>query len=285
MEWPDDEVIAGDSDEEIELPEPEVDLELGGQSRPRRKASALSRSSIDDPLLTRRDSARTDGSSYGHAGRVHQKIYIVTEDLTIVATGFTTSTIGSAIYMVVCVFTLGFGYLLLRWLPRWRIRLVGSPSPLRDCTWVAIEVSLLFGRNRSKSSTKAGQNQWGEMTVHDIKKQRYGQSLSTVFGSQEKPLVQDYEEDEDPVIAHLRYLDYRYIRFCYHPLKDKFVLNNNWKDPAWTDVRAMRTGIDGDEKENRELVFGKNLIDIQEKSITQLLFDEVSSLFLHRERL
>ena len=279
-EWPDDEAIVDDSDEEVEFPELEVDLEAGERPRPRRKTSALSRSSIDDPLLARRDSARTDASGYGHAARVSQKIYIITEDLTIVATGFTTSTIGSAIYMVICVFTLGFGYLLLRWLPHWRIRLVGSPTPLRDCTWVAIEVSLLFGRNRSKTSAKAGQNQWGEMTIHDVKKQRYGQSLSTVFGSQEKPTVRDYDEDEDPVITHLRCLDYRYIRFCYHPLKDKFILNDNWKDPAWTDVRAMRTGIDGDEKENRELVFGKNLIDIQEKSITQLLFDEVRTLFL-----
>ncbi|KAI9786820.1 MAG: hypothetical protein M1839_005051 [Geoglossum umbratile] len=289
-EWPDDEAIVDDSEDEgAESPELELDLELAEQARPRRKASALLRSSVDDPLLARQDSARTDASGYGHAGRVSQKIYIVTEDLTIVATGFTTSAIGFAIYMLICVFTLGFGYLLFRWLPRWRIRLVGSPSPLRDCTWVAIEVSLLFGRNRSKTSAKVGQNQWGEMTVHDIEKQRYGQSLSTVFGSREKPPVRDYDEDEDPVITHLRCLDYRYIRFCYHPLKDKFILNNNWKDPAWTDVRAMRTGIDGDEKENRELVFGKNLIDIREKSTTQLLFDEafhpfyvfqIASLFL-----
>lgn len=37
----------------------------------------------------------------------------------------------------------------------------------------------------------------------------------------------------------------------------------------------MRVGIDGDEKENRELVFGKNLIDIKQKTIPQLLVDEV----------
>ncbi|KAH0538608.1 hypothetical protein FGG08_004809 [Glutinoglossum americanum] len=273
-EWPDDEVVVDDSEEEVESPEPDIDLESGVRSQARRKSSAYSRSSVDDPLLARQDSARTDASGYGHAGRVSQKIYILTEDLTIVATGFATSTIGYTVYLVICFLTLGFGYLLFRWLPRWRIRLVGSPVPLRDCTWVAIEVSLLFGRNRSKTSAKAGQNQWGEMTIHDVKKQRYGQSLSTVFGSREKPLVRDYDEDEDPIITHLRSLDYRYIKFCYHPLKDKFVLNSNWKDPAWTDVRAMRVGIDGDEKENRELVFGKNLIDIQEKSVVQLLFDE-----------
>jgi|HubBroStandDraft_4_1064222.scaffolds.fasta_scaffold407481_2 hypothetical protein len=65
------------------------------------------------------------------------------------------------------------------------------------------------------------------------------------------------------------------MRFCFHPLRDKFVLINSWKDPSWTDVKIIRAGIDGDEKEKRELVFGKNLIDIQEKSVLQLLVDEV----------
>lgn len=65
------------------------------------------------------------------------------------------------------------------------------------------------------------------------------------------------------------------MRFSFHPLKDKFVLSNSWKDPAWTDVKSIRAGLDGDEKEIRELVFGQNLIDIKQKTIPQLLVDEV----------
>jgi cation-transporting ATPase 13A3/4/5 len=65
------------------------------------------------------------------------------------------------------------------------------------------------------------------------------------------------------------------MRFSFHPLKDKFVLCNSWKDPAWTDVKSIRAGIDGDEKEKRECVFGKNMIDIKQKTIPQLLVDEV----------
>ena len=53
------------------------------------------------------------------------------------------------------------------------------------------------------------------------------------------------------------------------------MLCNSWKDPAWTDVKSIRAGIDGDEKEIRERVFGKNLIDIKQKTIPQLLVDEV----------
>ena len=105
--------------------------------------------------------------------------------------------------------------------------------------------------------------------------QEYGRSLSTVFGSPENKYVVSYDEDDDPILDDLRIIDYRYMRFSFHPLKDRFVLCNSWKDPAWTDVKSVRAGIDGDEKENRELVFGKNLIDIKQKTIPQLLMDEV----------
>lgn len=91
------------------------------------------------------------------------------------------------------------------------------------------------------------------------------------------------------MLEDLRILDYRYIRFSYHPLKDKFVLTNSWKDPTWINVKSIRAGIDGEEKEHRELVFGQNQIDIKQKSIPQLLVDEafhpfyvfqIASLFL-----
>lgn len=99
-----------------------------------------------------------------------------------------------------------------------------------------------------------------------------------MFGTADKhyPLTDD-DYDDDPLIETLRILDYRYIRFSYHPLKDKFVLINSWKDPAWTDVRSVRAGIDGDEKEIREVVFGRNIIDIEQKTVPQLLMDEVWS--------
>lgn len=61
-------------------------------------------------------------------------------------------------------------------------------------------------------------------------------------------------------------------------MKDRFVLSNSWKDPAWTDVKSIRAGIGSDEKENREHVFGKNIIDIKQKTIPQLLVDEVRIL-------
>jgi cation-transporting ATPase 13A2 len=47
--------------------------------------------------------------------------------------------------------------------------------------------------------------------------------------------------------------------------------NKNWKDPAWNNVKNLRTGLDGDEKSYRQAVFGDNVIDIEEKTPMQIL--------------
>ncbi|RYC55597.1 hypothetical protein CHU98_g10610 [Xylaria longipes] len=193
-----------------------------GYAMHRRRSSTQSRSSVHARLL-RTDSALTDASGRVY-GRTSQKLHIVSEDLTIVIAGFRTGRVGYLAYILLCLLTLGLAYLLLRWLPRWQVKLIGEPCPLRECQWVVLE------------------NQW---------------------------------DDGDPIINELQTLDYRYVRFFFHPLKDKFLVCNGWKDPSWTTVRTLRTGIDGDEKDERERVFGPNLIDIEQKSIPQLLVDEV----------
>ncbi|KAF8477462.1 P-type ATPase-like protein [Kalaharituber pfeilii] len=250
-------VLADGSDDEYEYAPSEADLETGGfeGTSIRRKSSQLRRDSVEDPLLERRDSIKSD-SGYRGTKRSTQKIYIMTEDLTIVAAGFTTSRVGSIILIVLSIATFGAVYLLTRWIPKWRIRLVGKPAPLQSCDWIVIE------------------NQWNELSVHHVEKRRYGLPLSSVFGESETPLPMDIDEDDDPVLPYLRYIDYRYIRFCYHPLLDKFLLNNSWKDPSWINMKKLRQGIEGGDKDYRSLVFGKNVIDIEEKSVTQLLIDE-----------
>lgn len=261
-EWSVDQAVIDEEDEDTDIGKQpgenvEYDLESGIISSQRRKSSGFSKSTAEEPLLHRNDSTKTDASGFGRGARSSQKIYVVSEDLTIVVAGFTTKPLGLILYLTFCALSLGLGYLILRWLPRWRVRLTGSPKPLRECNWVVVE------------------NQWGEFMVQDIVTIQYGHVTSTVFGLREKksfPL--DYDEDDDPIMTHLRFLDYRYISFCFHPLKDNFVLCSDWKDPDWTDVKLIRAGLDSDERHRREQVFGKNQIDIKQKSIPQLLVDE-----------
>lgn len=250
----DEEIESGDAerrslDPENTFMEPDMDddddLERGSQRVTRRRlSSGVSRSSrmtkssrgsaspgrrsVDRPLLRRNTSAGSDTSGHRSGGRTNQKIYIHAEDMTIVVAGFKTSMIGFALYVCVCVLTGGLGYLIFRWLPKWYVSFTGRPAPLGKCDWVVVE------------------NQWGEMAVQDLKVLEFGNSMSSVFGQGSKGKMQDFDEYDDPIMDELRILDYRYLRFCYHPVKDKLVPGNTWQDPAWTDVTAVRAGIDSD---------------------------------------
>jgi cation-transporting ATPase 13A3/4/5 len=107
----------------------------------RSRQSPYRRSSVEDPLLPRRSlSVGSTDREWSGDGRVKQRIYIASEDSTIAITGFTTTTIGAALYYFLCTSTFGFAFLLFRWLPKWRIRLLGRPSPLSMCQWVVVEV-------------------------------------------------------------------------------------------------------------------------------------------------
>lgn len=245
----------GDEDEDDASSDREYDASHDDYALHRR-SSNHSRSSVHDRLL-RRDSTTTIGS-FRHLGRTSQKVYMVNEDLTIAIAGFRTSQVGYIFYILSCILTGGLAYLLFRWVPRWYVAVLGEACPLRDCDWVVIE------------------NQWGELVTMQVRSQPYGRVLSTIFGLPEKLYSDVLDEDSDPVLDDLRTLDYRYVRLCYHPLKDKFTLCHGWKDPNWTDIRLTRAGLDSDEKGVREIVFGANLIDIEQKSMGQLLVDEVT---------
>lgn len=112
----------------------------------------------------------------------------------------------------------------------------------------------------------------------DVVGEAYGRSLSSVFSDFGRSWG---DEDNDPDLPYLQYIDYRYLRFFYHPLEDRFVLMSGWKDPEWANVKVMRGGLDADDRDSREQVFGKNNIEIQQKTVPELLVDEVSVLWSH----
>lgn len=122
-------------------------------SKKRRKSSQLSRGSSRPSMqsprapLLRNSSTGSRGSNAsgdGSSDRKTQKLYIQSEDLTIVIAGFDTSVFGFAVYITICILTFGLAYLLFRWLPSWRVRLIGRAAPLGRCGWVVIEVSTVL---------------------------------------------------------------------------------------------------------------------------------------------
>ena len=281
-DWAEDQVIIEDEenvDEQAKLDDFDEnhDLESGRIGRGRQKSSTFSPTNGESQQLLRRGSTRSDTSDAFEDRRRSQKVYIASEDLTIVVAGFNTNALGYSIYLGLCMISLGACYLLFRWVPNWRIKLVGRSGSLHDCNWVVIEVRSRIRRRAYGRLAKDYQNQWGEMTVHNVRKARYGYETSSVFGSRpSKSEVLGFDEEDDPIIPYLNFLDYRYLRLYYHPQKDKFLLCDDWIDPSWTSIKALKVGLDSEERAKRELVFGPNLIDIQEKTVPQLLVEEVS---------
>lgn len=219
------------------------------------RISVQSRTSAQDGLLRRNSTATTASSR--HDGRMSQKIYMTNEDLTIAVAGFRTGHVRFAAYIFLCIASCGIAFLLFRWLPRWYVGLVGRPCSLGECDWVVVE------------------NQWNELVILPVIMQTYGRPVSSVFGPPEKTFAYGLDDEEsDPLLDILRTLDYRYVRLCYHPLKGKFVMSTGWRDPAWTNVRAVRPGLNSEEKAMRKVIFGNNLIDIEQKPMGQLLLDE-----------
>ncbi len=133
-----DELPFGD---EIDDEEDSADLERQAADNDyvlHRRASTQSRGSVHSRLL-RRDSGVSAGSGCV-ASRSSQKIYMENEDLYIAIAGFQTSTVGLVAYVTICFTTFGLGWLLFRWIPRWHVKLTGTPSSLRECDWVVVEV-------------------------------------------------------------------------------------------------------------------------------------------------
>ena len=142
--WPDhDDAVTVTETEDLDEPfadSVDADIETGKKSFSRRKSSGLSRISVEDPLLARSSSQIASG--YLEGDRTTQKIYIAIEDLTVVFAGFKTSGLGYSLYLCLCLLTAGLGYLVLKWMPRWKVRLIGVPTALRACHWVVVEVSI-----------------------------------------------------------------------------------------------------------------------------------------------
>lgn len=142
VEWVNEEAVDVDGeDEDLDFHGVDGLVEDARRLSTVSKRTSRSRDSIEHPLLSRHHSAGSYARDRKAGSRLNQRIYIESEDLTAVVSGFSTSAAGFVIYVFLSLSTFGFAYLLFRWLPKWRIRLIGKPTPFRGCQWVAIEVS------------------------------------------------------------------------------------------------------------------------------------------------
>ncbi|CAH2356001.1 vacuolar cation-transporting ATPase Ypk9p [[Candida] railenensis] len=202
----------------------------------------------------------------------YQRYYLAEEDLVIGIAGYKTKILKQTIFYLICICTFGLGYLVFRWFPRYRINFLGDRTPLGLADWVVIE------------------NEFGELIIIDINKQRLNERLSSFLVLPDKNVEKDDDilevghegveieaesEVVDPTIPYLHSFTYRYIKFFYSPVEDIFRTNSNWYDNSWLSLKHTGDGVSQALHEQRMQIFGENNIDIEEKTIFQLLVDEV----------
>lgn len=221
-----------------------------------------------DDLYTRRNSSSDKADSISSASvaqhedmnkypstTTYQRYYLAEEDLVIGIAGYQNCLWKIAVYYLLCIVTGGLGYLVMRWVPKYRVNLMGNRSPLGAADWLVIE------------------NEFGELSIVDIDKFKFGEPLSSF-------LVTTNDDDDsivvdDPMIPVIHSFKYRYLKFFYNPVEDLFKTNSNWYDPHWLNHKYLKDGISQSMQERRVAIFDENNIEIEEKSVVQLLMDEV----------
>ncbi|KAL1923846.1 uncharacterized protein VTP21DRAFT_8826 [Calcarisporiella thermophila] len=179
-----------------------------------------------------------------------QVAYLEEEELKLWIYGYRFSLPLLILYYTLCLITAGILFLLGRWMPKLYIKLTGRRVPLGEADYVVIK------------------NEWGEVSIVKINSFAFNGKVSSAFSG-------DAVLDAAQTMSQLKYFDYRYIRFIYHPELGRFFLNGGWKDIEWTDLKVLRIGLSQEKYTERKLVFGKNQIDIHEKSNISLLINEV----------
>lgn len=71
------------------------------------------------------------------------------------------------------------------------------------------------------------------------------------------------------------YLLMDFVQSCWLTCFDR-----DWRDPKWTSSKAVANGLETSVREQRHVLMGDNIIDIEGKSIIGLLLDEVRAMSL-----
>ncbi|KAI1315498.1 hypothetical protein EDD11_000731 [Mortierella claussenii] len=196
--------------------------------------------------------------------RCQQHVHLEEEDVELIFTGYRYRKVWIYLYYLLCVLSGGIIFLLGRWMPHRYIAFVAEKCEMSRAECIVV------------------QNEWGQIAIEAIFTKYYGGPIDSVFSPEqmEKPENEDdddsYDETVSTGILHdMRYFDYQYIRFIYNPTVQLFMQNSHWKDPDWSNQINCERGISREMHQERTMVFGQNIIDVQEKTVGQLLVQEV----------
>ncbi|KAF9012429.1 P-type ATPase [Cyathus striatus] len=201
-----------------------------------------------------------------------QTIYIADEDTTIRFVGYEAVPWRVWAWKLGCVITLGILGLLGHWFPRLWLH------------WVAREKAFIEAHNGFLVIESAHR----ALNLIPVRTLNYPYHIFTVFPAS-VPIDQGielyreqltneagrYYDAKDGTLKRLLVVDYRYSRFALDPRTGLFSMIKDWRDYSWTNVVIAQVGLNDSAEHQREILFGKNEIDIEGKSSFSLLVDEV----------
>ncbi|KAG0365015.1 hypothetical protein BGZ54_006946 [Gamsiella multidivaricata] len=217
------------------------------------------------PVMTKSSRQKNAGKRPTAHDPIHdrcvQHIFLEEEDVQLTFLGYRIIQSRLYLYYLACILSGGIIFLLGRWMPQYYISFVARKCTMGQAGFIVVE------------------NEWGQTAMEKISSKYYGGPISSVFSPEQMEKLGDNEEYDDArltrVMHDMMYFDYQYIRFIYNPVAHMFMQNSHWKDSEWSSITTCERGLERETYQERAMVFGSNLIDVQEKTIGQLLVQEV----------
>ncbi|EJD02982.1 Ca-transporting ATPase [Fomitiporia mediterranea MF3/22] len=189
-----------------------------------------------------------------------QRIFMQDEDITVLFIGYETILWRKWVWRIGCILTFGLLGLLGHWFPRFWLRWVARERAFKDSQNGFIVVETPFR----------------DISLFTVKTLDYPFAPSTVFSTKTGlDSTTDSNGKEPEVLSTLKVVDYRYLRFALDIRTGLFSAVSDWRDPSWTGIPAVQKGLEDSEHEQRLMLFGPNMIDIEEKSASSLLIEEI----------
>jgi cation-transporting ATPase 13A2 len=244
-----------------------------------------------------------------------QTISLPDEDLSIRFTGYVTAKFKSLLWMIGCIVTLGGLGLIGRWVPSIWVKWCGKekdfersgkdgwlvvetpygdlhiiqqdvvpyPYPLSTVFPQATTGKAIHSRPPTVAST-VGSRAPSIMAAavarsHAPNGTDEPNGVPASTGGAKDLMTIDLEQGQtafEETMGFLKTAEYRYTKFALQPGTGRWCLVRDWRDPKWTSVKAVASGLNKDVREQRRILFGDNVIDIEGKGVVGLLLDEVS---------